>query len=99
MRKLVGHNERSGVVLYAVFVANTSHVASGSVRHRSSVRSFCTVRATLGAAADPSRALTRGNPKIYQKEKYTPEPGISPNKGKSKDKSLEITLLGSPSIY
>ena len=25
--------------------------------------------------------------------------GISPNKGKSKDKSLEITLLESPSVY
>ena len=57
------------------------------------------VRATLGAAADPSHMLTRGNPKVYQKQEYTPEPGISPNKGKSKDKSLEITLLESPPIY
>ena len=29
----------------------------------------------------------------------TLESGISPNKGKSKDKSLEIALLGSPPIY
>ena len=57
------------------------------------------VRATLGATADLSHPLTRGNSKIYQKQEDTPEPWISPNKGKSKDKSLENPLLGEPYIY
>ena len=40
--------------------------------------------------------LARGNPKIYKWTKYSWTQGTSPSKGKSKDKSLRISLLGVP---
>ena len=60
-------------------------------------RSFCAVRATLEGSMEYHTLSNKGKSKAISTIENTSElQGISPKKGKSKDKSLRIPLLEEP---